>query len=170
MVRKDDVAESFVSELFEAAGVPPQWVESICGERMAAMLSKDDLSNGATFILKLTDANGVPAQWVATLRGGIAAYWYAIYRRSDWAALRAHGAEVFHERVTEAQAERVRRSGRCVVIHTSAVKAEEIAPPTQRAKPLQPDWENDGGSLAPTVLLSSNEVAGDGATAKTQGS
>ena len=169
MVRKDDVAASFVSELFEAAGVPPQWVDSICGERTAAMLSKDDLSNGARFILKLTDANGVPAQWVATLRGGIAAYWYAVYRRSDWAALRAHGAEVFHERVTEAEAERVRRSGRCVVIHTSAVKAEEITAPIQRTKPLQPDWEDDGGSLASRILLSPHEVAESQPTTKAQG-
>ena len=158
------MATNFVFELLEAAGVLPNWVDSVCGERTAAMLSQDELSNGATFILKLTDANGVPAQWVATLRGGIAAYWYAVYRRSDWAALRAHGGEVFHERVTEAQAERVRTSGRCVVIHTSAVKAEELASPIERAKPLQPDWENDGGSLAPGVLLSSTEAADDAIT------
>jgi hypothetical protein len=77
----------------------------------------------------------------------MAAYWYAVYRRSDWAALRAHGAEVFLNRVTEAEAERVRRSGRCIVIDTPDVKAEEIDSPTPRASPLQPGWENEGGSL-----------------------
>jgi hypothetical protein len=122
------------------------------------MLSKDQLSNGATFILKLTDTDGVPAQWVATLHGDIAAHWYLVYQTSDWAALRARGAEVFHDHVTEAEAERIRRSGRCVVIHTTAVKAEEIDAPPQRAKPLQPGWENEGGSVPPTALLSRDKV------------
>lgn len=117
------------------------------------MLSKDELSDGVTFILKLTDTDGVPAQWVAKLSGSIAASWFAIYRNADWAALRAHGAEVFHDRVTESEAEHIRRRERCVVIHTSAVRAEDIEPPTERPKPLQADWENDGGSLAPMVLL-----------------
>ena len=119
------------------------------------MLSKDDLSNGATFILKLTDAAGAPVQWVVSLRGGIAAYWYAVYRRSDWATLRAHGSEVFHDRVGEAEAERVRRSGRCIVIHTPEVKAEEIDSPKPGKKPLQPGWENEGGSLAAPVETAS---------------
>jgi hypothetical protein len=113
------------------------------------MLSKNDKSNGTTFILKLLDAARAPVQWVASLRGDIAVYWYEVYRRSDWAALRAHGGDVFHDRVTEAQAEHVRKSGRCIVIHTPEVKAEEIALPKPATKPLQPDWENDGGSLAP---------------------
>jgi hypothetical protein len=68
----------------------------------------------------------------------MAAYWYAVYRRSDWAALRAHGAEVFLNRVTEAEAERVRRSGRCIVIDTPDVKAEEIDSPTPRGRVAAP--------------------------------
>ena len=116
------------------------------------MLSKDELSNGVTFILKLSDAAGESAQWVATLQGDLAAYWYEAYRRSDWAALRAHGGEVFRDRVTDVEAERVCKSGRCVVIHTPLVKAEDIVATPQRVKPLQPGWENDGGSLATTVV------------------
>jgi hypothetical protein len=113
------------------------------------MLSKDDLSNGTTFILKLTDAAGAPVQWVACLRGEIALHWYEVYRRSDWTALRAQGGEVFRDRVSEVEAERIRKSGRCIVIHTPQVKAEEIDSPYPRTKPLQPGWENEGGSLAP---------------------
>ncbi len=110
------------------------------------MLSKDDLNNGVTFILKLSDAHGEAVQWVQSLRGDAAARWYEIYWRSDWEALRAHGAEVFQNRVTADQAEHVRRAARCIVIHTAAVKAEEIGPP-QDARPLEPGWEDDGGSL-----------------------
>ncbi|HEX8522044.1 MAG TPA: hypothetical protein VF669_07295 [Tepidisphaeraceae bacterium] len=113
------------------------------------MLSKDELSNGMTFILKLTDAAGAPVQWIASLRGDTAVYWFEVYRRADWAALRSHGGEVFHDRVTEAHAEHVRKSARCIVIHTPEVKAEEVSPPNPLTKPLQPNWENDGGSLAP---------------------
>jgi hypothetical protein len=104
--------------------------------------------------LNLTDAAGSTVQWFASLRCGSAAYWYAVYRRSYWAALLAHGAEVFHDRVNEAEAERVRKSGRCIVIHTPEVKAEEIDSSITRTKPLQPSWENDGGSLAPVDTAS----------------
>jgi len=93
------------------------------------MLSKDELNNGTTFILKLTDATGASVQWVASLRGDIARYWYEIYRRSDWEALRAHGGEVFLDRVSEAHAERVRRAARCVVIHALQIKAEQMSLP-----------------------------------------
>ena len=123
------------------------------------MLSKDELANGTTFILKLTDAAGAPAQWVASLRGKMAIKWYEIYQRSDWEALRARGSQVFHHRVTEAEAERVRNSGRCIVIHTPEVKAEEIEAPSEQNKPLQPGWENDGGSLAPIVLRDAQWVS-----------
>ena len=169
MVRKEDAATSFIFELFQASGVPPEWADTSCGERMSAMLSKDDLSNGVRFILRLDDANGAAAQWVATLQGDIAAYWYAVYRNSDWAALRAGGARVFVDRVTDVQADHFRKLGRCVVIHTSAVKAEEITSPVPRATPRQPEWENDGGSLASTVSLSGNALGADATTTKTQG-
>jgi len=114
------------------------------------MLSSDELSNGMTFILKLLDANGARAQWVQSLRGPIAARWYDVYRNSDWDVLRAHGREVFCDRVTEIQAERIRRSGRCIVIHTSEVKAEEISAPAS-VTPRQPGWENEGGSFDPAA-------------------
>ena len=112
------------------------------------MLSKDDLSNGVTFILKLSDAAGSPVQWVQTLRGETAIQWYEIFRRSDWETLRATGTAVFVTRVSEADAEKVRNTARCIVIHTQSVKAEEIDKTLQHPKPLQPGWENEGGTLA----------------------
>ena len=115
------------------------------------MLSKDDLSDGINFILKLSDATGMPAQWVERLCGDIASRWYDIYCRSDWEALRAHGAEVFHNRVTEAEAEHVRRSAHCIVIHTPEVKAEQIDPHPRLPEAIQPRWENEGGLLMPMV-------------------
>ena len=91
------------------------------------MLSPDELTNGMTFILKLHDAAGVPIQWVQTLRGASAKRWYDIYQRSDWVALRTEAAGVFVDRVTEEEAEQKRKCGRCVVIKTQAVKADELA-------------------------------------------
>jgi hypothetical protein len=90
------------------------------------MLSTDELANGMTFILKLQDSAGTPIQWVQTLRGAIAKRWYDIYRRSDWVALRTEAASVFLNCVTEVEAEHKRKSGRCVVIKTQAVKANEL--------------------------------------------
>ena len=130
------------------------------------MLSKDELSNGITFILKLVDANGTPAQWVASLRGDVAAHWYGVYLSSDWEELRAHGADVFRDRVSEEEAERVRTSARCVVIRATQVKAEEMAPPAPYAKPREPGWENEGGSLA-TSATPSNEQAASGSAVVT---
>ena len=135
------------------------------------MLSKYDLKNGTTFVLKLSDAASLPALWVERLCGDVATYWYEVYRKSDWEALRTRGAQVFRHRVTEAEAEGVRRSERCVLIQTPAVKAEELDPPPKRPKPLQPGWENEGGSLAPIVPPADNltdcnsPVAQDGGTA-----
>ena len=92
------------------------------------MLSRDELKDGMTFILQLPDASGDPVQWVETLRGDTAKRWYEIYRRSDWTALRAEAADVFHRRVTSVEAEAVRTSrNRCVFIHTPAVNADELA-------------------------------------------
>jgi hypothetical protein len=116
------------------------------------MLSKDDLGDGINFILKLSDATGTPAQWTERFYGDIASRWYDIYCRSDWEALRAHGAEVFHNRVTEAEAERVRKSAHCIVIHTLEVKAEQIDPHPRLPEPIQPRQENEGGSLTQIVL------------------
>ena len=115
------------------------------------MLSKDELSDGINFILKLSDAAGAPVQWVERLRGDVAIRWYDIYFRSDWAALRTHGAEVFHNRVTQDEAEHVCKLAHCIVIHTPEVKAEQIDPHLVPSEPPQPRWENDGGSLAPSV-------------------
>jgi len=112
------------------------------------VLSQDDLSNGVTFILKLSDATGAPAQWVQTLRGATAMQWYEIFRRSDWEALRAQGGAVFVNRVSEAEVEKVRNAARCIVIHTLLVQAEEIDKTAERPKPLEPGWENEGGTLA----------------------
>jgi hypothetical protein len=68
-------------------------------------------------------------QWAETLRGETAKHWYQIYRHSDWAALRAEAADVFHRRVSEAEAASIRSAGRrCVFIHTPAVGADELAP------------------------------------------
>jgi hypothetical protein len=90
------------------------------------MLSIDELANGMPFILELKDAKGIPIQWVQTLRGAIARRWYEIYQRSDWVALRLEAAGVFLNRVTDAEAERSRKSTRCVVIKTDAVKENEL--------------------------------------------
>jgi hypothetical protein len=92
------------------------------------MLSHDELKDGMTFILRLADASGDPVQWVETLRGETAKRWYEIYRRSDWTALRAEAADVFHRRVPAVEAESIRTSrNRCVFIHTPAVNADELA-------------------------------------------
>ena len=90
------------------------------------MLSPDELANGITFILKLHDAAGTPIQWVQSLRGDVAKRWYDIYRRSDWGVLRAEAAGVFVNAVTEAEAERSRKLGRCIVIKTQAVQSNEL--------------------------------------------
>jgi len=92
------------------------------------MLSPDELKNGMTFILQLANAGGDRVQWVETLRGETAKRWYQIYRQSDWAGLRSEAADVFHRRVTEAEAEAVRTARhRCIFIHTPAVNADELA-------------------------------------------
>jgi hypothetical protein len=91
------------------------------------MLSRDEVNNGRIFILKLHDASGVPFQWVQTLRGADAVRWYKIYRTSDWEALRREASQIFHSPVTAEEAERVRTARqRCVYIHTSLVKADEL--------------------------------------------
>ena len=92
------------------------------------MLSTDEIKDGMTFIMQLSDASGCSVQWVETLRGDTAKRWYEIYRQSDWTALRAEAADVFHRRVTAVEADAVRTSrNRCVFIHPAAVKAEELA-------------------------------------------
>jgi hypothetical protein len=93
------------------------------------MLSMDELANGKTFILKLKDSSGMAIQWVQTLTGALARRWYDIYQRSDWAALKQEAGGVFLNRVTDAQAERSCKSGRCVVIKTDAVKENELVLP-----------------------------------------
>jgi hypothetical protein len=90
------------------------------------MLSMDELANGRTFILELKDASGIPIQWLQTLRGAIAERWYDIYQKSDWVALRLEAASVFLNRVTDAEAQRSRKSDRCVVITTDAVKENDL--------------------------------------------
>jgi hypothetical protein len=90
------------------------------------MLSPDELKNGMTFVLQLDNAGGERVQWIETLRGETARHWYEIYRRSDWPALRAEAADIFHRRVTETEAEAV-RSHRCIFIHPAAVKADELS-------------------------------------------
>jgi hypothetical protein len=97
-------------------------------DREVLMLSPDELTDGMTFILQLADTRGEPVQWVETLRGDCAKRWYQIYRKSDWEALRAEAADVFHRRVTAAEAEAVRTSRhRCVFIHTPVIKADDLA-------------------------------------------
>ena len=97
------------------------------------MLSPDELKDGMTFILQL-DATAIRAgrareslQWVETLRGDTARRWYDIYRTSDWDALRAEAAGVFHRRVDDAELQHLRKQRRrCVFIHTPAVTADEL--------------------------------------------
>ena len=100
------------------------------------MLSKDEISKGINFILRLSNEAGTALHWVEMLSGETAVHWYEIYRSSDYQALRTEGAHVFRHRVGEAEAEHVRRSCRCIVIHTASVKAEEIDPPSGHAMPL----------------------------------
>jgi hypothetical protein len=67
-------------------------------------------------------------QWVEQLRGETALHWYDIYQRSDWNALRNEGGAVFNHAVNETEAEAVRTSRhRCVYIHTTEVKANQLA-------------------------------------------
>jgi hypothetical protein len=80
------------------------------------MLSIDELKDGVPFILKITGPPGTSRQWIESLSGPTAAHWYNLYRESDWRALRDEYAEVFRHAVTEDEAERMRRSRRCVVI------------------------------------------------------
>jgi len=95
------------------------------------MLSPDELNDGMTFILQLQPRaapGGEPVQWVETLRGDTARRWYDIYRRSDWIALRAEAADVFHRRVDDAELQSLRKQRRrCVFIHTPAVNADDLA-------------------------------------------
>ena len=114
------------------------------------MLSEDDLHKGVPFILKLPNASRQTSFWAQTLRGDEARHWFDIYQRSDWKMLRAEGGCVFRNRVSEKKAQQLRTSGRCIVIHTMGVMAEEIKPPPPGARPKrEPGWENEGGSLAP---------------------
>jgi hypothetical protein len=100
---------------------------------MFIMLSPDEVRDGTTFILQVAGPGGdrgdAPVQWVETLRGDTARRWYDIYRHSDWTALRAEAADVFHRRVDEAEVAALRAGPRrCVFIHTPAVAADELAP------------------------------------------
>ena len=91
------------------------------------MLTRDEIRDGMTFILKLKDTAGASVQWVEKLRGETALRWYDIYQRSDWNALRNEAGAVFTHAVAEAEAESVRTSrNRCIYIHTSDVKANEL--------------------------------------------
>jgi hypothetical protein len=90
------------------------------------MLSKDEVIDGRTFIMKLPDAAGGQVQWTRTLRGDEARHWFDIYRRSDWQALRDEAADVFGKPVTAEEADRTRRSRRCVVIQTLLVESGQL--------------------------------------------
>jgi hypothetical protein len=97
------------------------------------MLSKDELLDGMPFILKLRGAAGAPMQWVETLRGDVARRWFEISRTSNWPALRAEAAVVFRNSVSEEEAEKIRRSRRCLVIHPPGMKADELLAPIEPA-------------------------------------
>ncbi len=90
------------------------------------MLSNDELKEGVPFILKLTDAAGASQQWVESLSGRTAEHWYHIYRNSDWGTLRVEQAGVFRHAVSEDEAERVRRSGRCIVINLAGANSAAV--------------------------------------------
>ena len=91
------------------------------------MLSKDEITDGMTFILKLWDQNAVASQWVETFQGETAEHWYDINCRSDWNALRTEAGAVFNHAVSEEQAETVRNGhDRCIYIHTTEVRANEL--------------------------------------------
>ena len=92
------------------------------------MLSHDEIHDGMPFILQLPDAAGKQVWWLETLKGEDARRWYETYRRSDWATLRQEAGGTFHNRVTQAEAERARTTRRCVVIKTGAVNETEIRP------------------------------------------
>jgi hypothetical protein len=44
--------------------------------------------------------------------------------------LKLEATSVFHNRVTDVDAERTRKSARCIVIKTDAVKENELLPPS----------------------------------------
>ena len=97
------------------------------------MLSNDELANGMPFILRLWDGAGAPFHWIETLRGDVARQWYQIYWASDWEALRSQGPATFRNRASDADVARARSYGkRSVVIHTTAVRAEEIGTASAR--------------------------------------
>ena len=100
------------------------------------MLSHDELKNGRLFILKLWDSAGASSHWVQRLKDDAARHWYDIYRRSDWAALRAEAPGVFRDAVTAEQAERVRKSNRCVFIQTASIGSDEMGAPGATAAPV----------------------------------
>jgi hypothetical protein len=100
------------------------------------MLSIDELRDGIPFILKIADPGAAPRHWIEPLSGATAEHWYNIYRNSDWRTLRAEHAEVFRHPATEDEAERLRRSRRCVVIHVNGVaeeRARNLPKPEQQA-------------------------------------
>jgi hypothetical protein len=104
------------------------------------MLSRNEVDNGRIFILKLRDSAGAPFQWVEKLRGADALRMYTIYRTSDWDALRREAAGLFHNSVSEQEAERVCTSRqRCVLIHTDQVNADQLIGGQSAAVP------NNGG-------------------------
>ena len=104
------------------------------------MLSIDELRDGIPFILKLGDPDGTPRNWIESLSGTTAEHWYNIYRNSDWRSLREEHAEVFRHAATQDEAERLRRSRRCVVINVDT-DAEQRA--RTNARRAQEDGSSD---------------------------
>jgi hypothetical protein len=90
------------------------------------MLSTDELTDGTTFILKLPDLDGNVIYWVQKLMGDVARHWYNIYRQSDWQALRNEAADVFVAPVPQADAERIQKLQRCVVIQPHRMNSTDL--------------------------------------------
>lgn len=104
------------------------------------MISNDELHDGMTFILQLRNSAGIASQWMETLRDEVARHWYNIYQSSDWEALRMEAAGVFRHPVTETQRDDfLRTAGRCISIHTSTLKVEDLQslPAPQPSKGMQ---------------------------------
>lgn len=98
------------------------------------MLSKEELHYGIPFVLKLWTEAGEPYEWVQILYGDPARFWFDIYEHNSWETLRVHAAEVFKQRLTGREGDKLIENMRCVVISTHTPTVEQLAPAARAAE------------------------------------